>query len=223
MAEITPEEIRVIRQSLGLTQVQAGELLGGGPRAFSKYESGMIRPAAAVVSLLRVLEANPEAISALGITDPKPINASPSSPFEVSGNHIKALTERDMPAVLRKLLTAEAILNGIPTLGIHVSSNIHAPDGGEDGRIEWTDGPDRTPNLPSRLCQFQLKAGRLTRAMATKEVMNRNGTTKEMVRRVLEKRGNYLLLSAHDYTQDEIEEREAAILAALRDAGFGGF
>ena len=34
---ITPEETRRIRKKLGVTQVEAGEVLGGGPRAFTKY------------------------------------------------------------------------------------------------------------------------------------------------------------------------------------------
>jgi hypothetical protein len=32
-AELSPQEIRRIRHKLGLSQVEAGELLGGGPRA----------------------------------------------------------------------------------------------------------------------------------------------------------------------------------------------
>ena len=36
MTEMTLEDIKSIRVSLGLTQVEAGELLGGGPRAFTK-------------------------------------------------------------------------------------------------------------------------------------------------------------------------------------------
>ena len=37
---LEPEEIRRIRKKLGLTQAAAGELIGGGPRAFQKYETG---------------------------------------------------------------------------------------------------------------------------------------------------------------------------------------
>ena len=37
---IAPDEIRNIRERLGLTQVEAGELIGGGPRAFTKYRVG---------------------------------------------------------------------------------------------------------------------------------------------------------------------------------------
>ena len=41
---LEPDEIRAIREGLGLSQADAGELLGGGPRAFTKYEAGTIRP-----------------------------------------------------------------------------------------------------------------------------------------------------------------------------------
>src|SRR5580704_13112141 len=37
---LKPEEIRNIRKKLNLTQEKAGEVIGGGPRAFQKYESG---------------------------------------------------------------------------------------------------------------------------------------------------------------------------------------
>ena len=35
---IPPQEIREIRCSLNLTRAEAGEMLGGGPSAFAKYE-----------------------------------------------------------------------------------------------------------------------------------------------------------------------------------------
>ena len=38
--DMTPDRIRAIRERLRLTQEEAGALLGGGPRAFTKYESG---------------------------------------------------------------------------------------------------------------------------------------------------------------------------------------
>jgi len=37
-----PEEIRRIRKKLCLSQEKAGLLIGGGPRAFQKYESGFL-------------------------------------------------------------------------------------------------------------------------------------------------------------------------------------
>ena len=47
-----PEEIRRIRKKLHLSQETAGLLIGGGPRAFQKYESGDLLPSRAVSSAL---------------------------------------------------------------------------------------------------------------------------------------------------------------------------
>ena len=162
--ELTPSEIRAIREHLGLSQVEAGELIGGGPSSFTKYEAGTVKPAASVINLLRLLEANPAAILTLGGGMPRPINAFGSGPFEVTGDHISVLRERDLPLLLRKLLSTEAQAHSLPADGIQVASNIHAPDGGEDGSITWTAGPERTSFLPSRLNQFQLKAGKISPA-----------------------------------------------------------
>ena len=106
----------------------------------------------------------------------------------------------------------------VPADGIHVASNIKAPDGGEDGRIVWLEGPNRTRNLPCRFNQFQLKAGAVTPAQAAKNVL-RNGQVQPMVRRALDSGGHYRMLCAHSYTQREIERRTERIRNAIRCAG----
>ena len=217
--EITPEEIRAIRGQLGLSQVEAGQLIGGGPRAFTKYEAGSVKPAASVISLLRVLEADPAALAILRGHEPRSIAAGVASPFDVTGQNIASLTEWTFPQLLRRLLHAEAQANDLPGDSIHVASNTKAADEGEDGRITWKDGPARTRFLPSRLCQFQLKAGMITPSAAAKDVLNRERAVKDMVRTVLEATGNYIMLSTRPYTQKQIEERRAAIQEALRRAG----
>ena len=217
--EITPEEVRAIREGLGLTQVEAGELLGGGPRAFTKYEAGTVRPAAAVVNLLRLLEVNPAALATLGGHRPRPMAAASVGPFEVTGEHVAVLNERTLPQLLRHLLSAEAQAHGLPAAGIHVAASIHIADGGEDGRIEWTGGPDRTPFLPSRLCQFQLKAGSIGPKAAGREVLTEGGAVKDRVRSAIEVGGCYIMLCGHSYVQDQIEDRERPIREALRKAG----
>ena len=230
MTELTPDEIRAIREGLGLTQREAGQRLGGGPSAFAKYEAGTVTPSAALTSLLVLLRDNPNALQTLLRDDPSGIQTlqqeeaptmplAPALPFEVTGDHAAALSERTLPQLLRLLLSAEAHTHRLPADGIHVSSNIHAADGGEDGRIEWTKGPGRTPFLPARLCQFQLKAGQIAPARARSEVLTSTGAVKPMVRSVLEKGGRYIILCAHAYTQMGIEARESRIREALRGAG----
>jgi transcriptional regulator with XRE-family HTH domain len=217
--EITPEEVRAIRESLGLTQVEAGELLGGGPRAFTKYESGTTRPAAAVINLLRLLQANPSMIKTLSGSKTIPISNTMVRTFEVSGKHIEALTERTFTVMLRKLLNAEAQANELPADRMHVASNITTPDAGEDGRFTWIGGPERTPYLPGRFCQFQLKAGKITPGKAAAEVLTKTGEVKEMVRDALEKGGFYIMMCGSSYVAKDILARENYIRKAIRAAG----
>ena len=62
---LEPEEIRRIRKKLHLSQEQAGFLIGGGPRAFQKYESGDLLPSRAVSTALVLLDHDPAALSVL--------------------------------------------------------------------------------------------------------------------------------------------------------------
>jgi len=62
---LEPEEIRHIRKKLRLSQEAAGLLVGGGPRAFQKYESGDLLPSRAVSSALVLLDHDPEALEVL--------------------------------------------------------------------------------------------------------------------------------------------------------------
>ena len=148
-----------------------------------------------------------------------PVSAGDILPFEVTGEHIALLTEQTFPVLLRRLLSAEAQAHGLPEYGIHVASSITTPDGGEDGRISWTEGPLNTSFLPSRFSQFQVKAGQVAPAAAACDVVSRSGEVKPMVRSALKAGGHYIMLCAHPYTHKQINRRENSIRAALRDAG----
>ena len=59
------KEIRRIRRKLGLSQVAAARLTGGGHNAFSRYERGEVAPLPAVVNLFRLLDKHPELLKDL--------------------------------------------------------------------------------------------------------------------------------------------------------------
>ena len=221
--EMTIEEIVAIRESLDLTQAEAGKLLGGGPSAYAKYEAGTVKPSAAVANLLRLLKDHPGMLDVLRDAEPAaaPTQASAPSPFAVNGEDIGSLSKNDLPELLRRLLIAEAEANNLPTDGIDVPDNTNAKDGGEDGRITWKDGPERTRLLPARRCQFQLKSGSMAPAKVKSEILGKDGTVKEMVRKFLENDGHYLMLCARPYTRQAIEKREESIRTVLRKAGLG--
>ena len=62
---LAPEKIRQVRKKLRLSQEAAGLLIGGGPRAFQKYESGDLLPSRAISSALVLLDHDPEALAVL--------------------------------------------------------------------------------------------------------------------------------------------------------------
>ena len=57
--------VRSVRKKLGLTQEEAGAIIGGGKRAFQKYESGRTPPSDAAVGLIELLARHPEEVATL--------------------------------------------------------------------------------------------------------------------------------------------------------------
>ena len=57
--------LRASRKRWRLTQEQAGKLIGGGKRAFQKYESGKALPTEAAVGLIELLNADGENLERL--------------------------------------------------------------------------------------------------------------------------------------------------------------
>ena len=68
---LEPEDIRRIRKKIGLSQTAAGQMIGGGPRAFQKYESGDLLPSRAISSALRLLDHDPKALMVLKLPQDK--------------------------------------------------------------------------------------------------------------------------------------------------------
>ena len=62
---LMPEEIKAIRKKLHLSQAMAGEILGGGPRAFYKYENGLTLLSKPMNNQLTLLANDPARIDEL--------------------------------------------------------------------------------------------------------------------------------------------------------------
>lgn len=69
---LSPAEVTAVRTKLGISQRKAGELLGGGFRAFQKYERGTATPSTAMSHLLRLLRNDPSRLGELEKPKPKP-------------------------------------------------------------------------------------------------------------------------------------------------------
>ncbi len=73
---LPPAEVAAIREKLGLSQRKAGELLGGGPRAFQKYEAGSQTPSVPMTHLLTLLARDPRRLEELRPEAKAPRSAS---------------------------------------------------------------------------------------------------------------------------------------------------
>jgi HTH-type transcriptional regulator / antitoxin MqsA len=63
-----PEQIAEIRAKLKLSQREAGKVLGGGPRAFQKYEAGAVPVSTPMNNLLKLLGNDPKRIRELSVS-----------------------------------------------------------------------------------------------------------------------------------------------------------
>jgi DNA-binding transcriptional regulator YiaG len=62
---LEPHEIRQLREKLGLTQREFSYIVGGGPRAMVKWESGEIRPVESADNLMRLIWLQPALVNEL--------------------------------------------------------------------------------------------------------------------------------------------------------------
>lgn len=76
---LTGKEVAAIRTRLDLKKNEAAKLFGGGPVAFSKYESDDVAQSVAMDRLLRIVAAVPEAFEAL-----KALASSDTAPMVVT-------------------------------------------------------------------------------------------------------------------------------------------
>lgn len=62
---LLPEEVSQVRKKLNISQREAGRILGGGPRAFQKYESGQVPVSEPMKNLLVLLRNDPRRLMEL--------------------------------------------------------------------------------------------------------------------------------------------------------------
>lgn len=144
--------------------------------------------------------------------------------FTVSAEQIERLDAGGLVDLMRRLLYAEARATGLPLSGIHVPAQITVPDGGEDGRMVWEGGAERTPYLPRRHTALQAKATTVTAASLRAETQvptakdrRKAKTQSPILRPVLAEAiaaaGAYIVVT----TKSLNPKQKAPLLRALRD------
>ena len=146
-------------------------------------------------------------------------NNAAVEPFTVTADDIKRCSEKQIVALIRRLSLFECHHYNIPQNSVHFSENIPAPDGGQDGLVNWSQGPFRTDYFPDQYNCFQVKKGSVTPGECKKEICNKNGNLKPAVQNVIKNKGAYILCSAHPVSGVHLKAREEAIQEEIRDKG----
>lgn len=139
--------------------------------------------------------------------------------FKVEYKDINDLNAIQLTKLLKLLLHCEARSAGILARAVDVALNITVADGGEDGRIQWNDGPTSTDYLPNRLVLFQNKATYMGPADCANEIVNRDGSMKSMVEDVLDNGGAYIIFTTQELNTEQKTERINRMREKLTELG----
>jgi hypothetical protein len=141
-----------------------------------------------------------------------------TKPFKIESADINKLTDIQLTQLLKELLHAEALKFGIAQGAVEVALNIRVSDDGEDGRIQWENGPENTDFIPSRITMFQNKATKMGPAEYANEIINSDGTIKQKVDEVLSKGGSYIFFTTQELnTKQKTNSRIKKVRDKLHD------
>jgi len=139
--------------------------------------------------------------------------------LNVTAKQIANLSKDQLPALLKVLLHCEAATYGIWTSSAEVPLEISVPDGGEDGRIKWEAGPDRTNFIPRRFALFECKATKMdARKCRSQMLQGKPAKLKPRILEVCDAGGAYIILASRDTVRDKTA-RVAKMKAAVKDGG----
>lgn len=142
-----------------------------------------------------------------------------STLFRVESRDITDLNDLQLTKLLKLLLHLEARSSGIAERAVDVALKITVADGGEDGRIKWDEGPDKTDYLPSKFCQFQNKATPMGPTACANEIVASDGSMKNLVEDALDNGAVYILFTNQDLNTDQKIERVQKIREKLTELG----
>jgi hypothetical protein len=122
-------------------------------------------------------------------------------PFEIGEDDLAKLPPTQFVQLMKRLVQADLHAAGVPLSALEGTLRINISDGGEDIRVEWSDGPERTAFIPRRSTIIQCKAEKMSDAKLRAEpVLADKSGLKPAIAEVLELQGAYLLVTSKTNT-----------------------
>lgn len=113
LTPITPKEVRELRSKMYLSQSQAQNIFGGGPNAFSKYETGKVVPSDALARLLRAAYEVPGLLAHLAAKTGVALEDRPrfhSKMYATVYAHDRLSMHESLPIITRMVVPQELLL-----------------------------------------------------------------------------------------------------------------
>lgn len=142
--------------------------------------------------------------------------------LRVTNSDIERLSDRQLTELLSMLLYFEGEKSGISANSVGVALNITVPDGGEDGRIKWEGGVEKTNWIPNRFTLFQCKATDMPPAKCKEEILTSAQDLKPMVKEVFEADGAYVLFHNQTLNGQQQQNRIDQFRNAVNNSPFQG-
>lgn len=137
---------------------------------------------------------------------------------EATALDVERLSDVDLTDLLNRLIGLECEKHQL-VANHHVNLKITIADGGEDGRVEWTGGPEFTKRLPTRLVLFQVKKSTTPAKLAEEVIDEKTKQIKPRIKEVLSAGGSYLVFCGQSVEKKGIDNRIDAIHKSLQRHG----
>ena len=136
------------------------------------------------------------------------------SHLEVTGEHVKALDDKQLRDLVERLCSAESRRLGLPLHALTDGGHQNATDGGVDVRIALPHGADTAPCMDfirRKHTVFQCKAEDMPPKAVTKE-MKPDGVLRPVIRELIRQGGAYIIVSSVGTVADpRLTERRQAM------------
>lgn len=135
--------------------------------------------------------------------------------FEVTGNDIQLLDDKQLRTLVARLCIAELRSKNLPVSGVTAGGDQNAPDGGLDVRVELSGEAFSGDFIPVVPLGFQVKKPDMGPA-AIKQEMRPEGTLRSVIGELADAGGGYIIVSSNGSVADKpLQNRKAAIRGAL--------
>ncbi|ALN88649.1 lexA DNA binding domain protein [Lysobacter capsici] len=137
-----------------------------------------------------------------------------STLFEIAPEHVSALTDSDLRALVAKLCGAELAISGHSPDAVIWGGDQRAADGGIDVRVKMHSKAKPPANLPFTLIGFQVKATKMQPSDIRAE-MCPGGVLRESIQDLVRAKGAYIIASSENITDGPYGRRIIAMTDAI--------